>query len=138
MVEGPLLSLLLAMTGLAWALGLPAQLMNQPPLPMGLSSEQKQLVELLKRPDPGPDDFADTGRVLWERTAYEGVMFDDSWPHEVVNRSREARVVLIVDVPRPLPLVPRLVNHFVLWGLAAPSYAKKVVNLAERYSGDLL
>jgi len=51
----------------------------------------------------------------------EGVMFDDSWPHEVVNRSREPRVVLVVDLPRPLPLVPRLVNNFMLWGVAAPS-----------------
>ncbi len=67
----------------------------------------------------------------------EGVIFDDSWPHEVVNHSREPRVVLIVDIPRPLPLVPRLVNGFVLWGLAAPLYGKNVVAKAERYSGDL-
>jgi aspartate beta-hydroxylase len=68
----------------------------------------------------------------------EGVLFDDSWPHEVVNHSREARVVLIVDVARPLPLVPRLVNKFVLWGLAAPTYANKVIDKANNYSGDLL
>jgi aspartate beta-hydroxylase/beta-hydroxylase len=68
----------------------------------------------------------------------EGVLFDDSWPHEVINRSREPRVVLIVDVPRPLPLVPKLVNNFVLWGMAAPLYGKKVIGKAERYGGDLL
>jgi len=68
----------------------------------------------------------------------EGVLFDDSWPHEVVNRSREPRVVLIVDLPRPLPLVPRLVNNLVLWGVMAPSYAKKVIGSANAYSGDLL
>lgn len=68
----------------------------------------------------------------------EGVMFDDSWPHEVVNHATEPRVVLIVDVPRPLPLLPRLINHFVLWGLAAPLYGKKVIAKVDRYSGDLL
>jgi aspartate beta-hydroxylase len=68
----------------------------------------------------------------------EGVLFDDSWPHEVINEAREPRVVLIVDVPRPLPLLPRLVNNFVLWGVAAPLYGKKVVQKAERYRGDLL
>jgi aspartate beta-hydroxylase/beta-hydroxylase len=68
----------------------------------------------------------------------EGVMFDDSWEHEVVNHATEPRVVLIVDVPRPLPLLPRLVNNFVLWGLAAPLYGKKVVAKADRYNGDLL
>lgn len=68
----------------------------------------------------------------------ESVMFDDSWPHEVVNHSKQYRVVLIVDVPRPLPWLPRMVNHFVLWGLAAPAYANKVINKANSYSGDLL
>ncbi|MEO5733944.1 MAG: aspartyl/asparaginyl beta-hydroxylase domain-containing protein [Rubrivivax sp.] len=68
----------------------------------------------------------------------EAVMFDDSWPHEVVNHSKQARVVLIVDVPRPMPWLPRLVNNLVLWGLAAPTYAKKVVAKADGYSGDLM
>jgi aspartate beta-hydroxylase/beta-hydroxylase len=68
----------------------------------------------------------------------EGVLFDDSWPHEVINRSREPRVVLIVDVPRPLPLVPRLVNGAVLWGFAAPAYAKSVIGKVDQYSGDLV
>jgi len=44
----------------------------------------------------------------------EGVLFDDSWPHEVINHSRKPRVVLFVDVPCALPLVPRLVNHAAL------------------------
>jgi hypothetical protein len=34
----------------------------------------------------------------------------------VINRSAAPRVVLIVNVPRPLPLVPRLINAAVLWG----------------------
>ena len=67
----------------------------------------------------------------------EGVLFDDSWPHEVVNRSKEARAVLIVDVPRPLPLLPRLVNNVVLWGMAAPLYGKKVAAKARDYHDDL-
>lgn len=68
----------------------------------------------------------------------EGVMFDDTWPHEVINDSSEARCVLIVDVPRPLPLLPRLVNNFVLWGMAAPLYGKKVVEKISYYHDDLL
>lgn len=66
----------------------------------------------------------------------EGMMFDDSWPHEVINPSNEPRVVLIVDVPRPFPLVPRMVNRTVLWGLAAPLYGRKVVRRAAVYSGQ--
>jgi aspartyl/asparaginyl beta-hydroxylase (cupin superfamily) len=33
----------------------------------------------------------------------EGVLFDDSWEHEVYNRSGGDRVVLIVDIRRPMP-----------------------------------
>jgi aspartate beta-hydroxylase/beta-hydroxylase len=68
----------------------------------------------------------------------EGVMFDDSWPHEVINRSSEPRIVLIVDIPRPLPWAPRLVNNMMLWGLAAPLYASKVVAKSDAYTGDLV
>jgi aspartyl/asparaginyl beta-hydroxylase (cupin superfamily) len=33
----------------------------------------------------------------------ESVLFDDSWEHEVYNQSRGDRVVLIVDIRRPMP-----------------------------------
>jgi len=91
----------------------------------------------LRVPQDHPPLIRVAGReYVWKEG--EGVMFDDSWPHEVVNHSREPRVVLIVDVPRPMPLVPRLVNNFVLWGVAGPSYARKVIDKVDRYSGDLL
>lgn len=62
----------------------------------------------------------------------EGVLFDDSWPHEVENHSSEPRVVLIVDVPRPLPRLPDLVNRTILYGAAGPLYGRKVINQVER------
>jgi aspartyl/asparaginyl beta-hydroxylase (cupin superfamily) len=67
----------------------------------------------------------------------ESGLFDDSWPHEVVNHSSEPRGVLIIDIPRPLPLLPRLVNNTILWGFAAPTYGKKVTEKVNNYSGDL-
>ena len=88
-------------------------------------------------PKDDPPQIRVAGRpYVWKEG--EGVMFDDSWPHEVVNHSREPRVVLIVDVPRPLPLLPRLVNDFVLWRVTAPSYASKVIGKVDSYSGDLV
>jgi aspartyl/asparaginyl beta-hydroxylase (cupin superfamily) len=43
----------------------------------------------------------------------EGVLFDDSWNHEVINNASESRVVLLVDVLRPMP---RLISFFnILW-----------------------
>ncbi len=36
----------------------------------------------------------------------EGVLFDDTWDHEVFNESDFIRVVLVVDVLRPMPRIP--------------------------------
>ena len=66
----------------------------------------------------------------------EGVIFDDSWPHEVENHSCEPRVVLIVDVRRPLPPLADWVNRAVLRMIAAPFYGRTVVRRARRYSGE--
>lgn len=62
----------------------------------------------------------------------EGVVFDDSWPHEVINHASEPRVVLIVDIPRPLPRIPALVNRAILQGAAGPLYGRKVIQRVER------
>lgn len=91
----------------------------------------------LRVPAANPPQIRVAGRPYTWREG-ESVLFDDSWPHAVVNAASEPRVVLIVDVPRPLPLLPRLVNHLVLWGLAAPLYGRKVVEKADRYGGDLM
>ncbi len=66
----------------------------------------------------------------------EGAVFDDSWPHEVENHCRELRVVLIVDVRRPLPLIPDLVNRAVLYGVAAPLYGRAVIKRARRHAAS--
>lgn len=41
----------------------------------------------------------------------ESVLFDDSWNHEVINNCAERRVVLIVDVLRPMPRRQHLANR---------------------------
>lgn len=43
----------------------------------------------------------------------ESVVFDDSWEHQVYNEADDLRVVLIVDVLRPMPAVPRALNRLV-------------------------
>jgi aspartate beta-hydroxylase/beta-hydroxylase len=43
-----------------------------------------------------------------------GVLFDDSWDHEVINQSDSDRVVLIVDIRRPMPQPFDALNRFVI------------------------
>lgn len=40
------------------------------------------------------------------------ILFDDSWSHEVINHASDIRVVLIVDVLRPMPWPYRVLNLF--------------------------
>jgi aspartyl/asparaginyl beta-hydroxylase (cupin superfamily) len=64
----------------------------------------------------------------------EAVLFDDSWPHSVVNSSSETRAVLIVDVRRPLPAVPDLVNRFLLDGIGRHTYGRHIARKAELFA----
>jgi aspartyl/asparaginyl beta-hydroxylase (cupin superfamily) len=50
-------------------------------------------------------------RYTWK--VGESLLFDDSLEHEVFNESDDVRVVLIVDVMRPLPLPLHLLNDAV-------------------------
>jgi aspartyl/asparaginyl beta-hydroxylase (cupin superfamily) len=69
---------------------------------------------------------------VWK--AGEGVLFDDSWPHSVVNDSPEMRAVLIIDVRRPLPFFPRQVNRFITNVVARHTYGRKVARKAEEFA----
>jgi aspartyl/asparaginyl beta-hydroxylase (cupin superfamily) len=64
----------------------------------------------------------------------EAVLFDDSWPHSVVNNSPELRAVLIVDVRRPLPASADLVNGFVTNVIGRYAYGRAVARKAEKFA----
>jgi aspartate beta-hydroxylase/beta-hydroxylase len=81
-------------------------------------------------PERNPPQLIVNGQPYTWRTG-EAVLFDDSWPHEVVNRSDGLRAVLIVDVLRPLPPLPAAVNRFVTQSLMRPLYARAVARKAE-------
>lgn len=57
----------------------------------------------------------------------EAVMFDDSWPHEVVNNCSDFRAVLIIDVLRPMPIWPQMLNRFITNVVAKYTYGRSVI-----------
>ena len=63
----------------------------------------------------------------------EAVLFDDSWPHEVKNNSDDYRAVLIIDVLRPMPSLPTLINKFAASFIAKHTYGRKVIKRANQY-----
>jgi aspartyl/asparaginyl beta-hydroxylase (cupin superfamily) len=86
----------------------------------------------LKVPRVKPPSLIVKGqRHVWKEG--EAVLFDDSWPHAVENHSPESRAVLIIDVMRPLPLVPRQINRFFMW-VARHTYGKKVAKKVQEFA----
>lgn len=57
----------------------------------------------------------------------EDVLFDDSWDHEVVNVAKEKRVILIVDILRPMPPLPAAFNRWLVRRVIHPLYARKLI-----------
>jgi aspartyl/asparaginyl beta-hydroxylase (cupin superfamily) len=85
----------------------------------------------IPRHDP-PKLVVNARDYIWKEG--EAVLFDDSWPHSVENRSRSARAVLVVDVMRPMPWLPSLVNRFVTGVVARHTYGRKVARKAEEFA----
>ena len=69
----------------------------------------------------------------WEEG--RSILFDDSWEHEVVNKSDDLRVVLIADVLRPMPFPLHAANWLItrLW-MRNTEVAKRVMDNIEKYS----
>src|SRR6202050_5629870 len=70
----------------------------------------------------------------WEEG--KSMIFDDSHPHEVWNDCDSQRIVLFVDVERPLPFPLAAINRAIIWIIArSPSIAEpidRIRNYADR------
>jgi aspartate beta-hydroxylase len=69
---------------------------------------------------------------LWKEG--EAVLFDDSWPHEVINNSNELRAVLIVDVLRLLPFTGDIINRCMINVIGRYFYGRPVARKAEAFA----
>lgn len=63
--------------------------------------------------------------VCWEEGS--AVVFDDCFPHEVWNDTDETRVVLLIDVPRPMRFRGRALLTMMMGALARTYYAKEPI-----------
>lgn len=58
----------------------------------------------------------------------EGVLFCDAWDHEVYNNCDEVRVVLMVDILRPMRWFADRLNRFITNTVIRNGYARKIGN----------
>jgi aspartate beta-hydroxylase len=85
----------------------------------------------LQVPADNPPKLVVAGQdYVWKEG--EAVLFDDSHMHEVVNHSSGTRAVLIVDVMRPMPFMPTLLNRFVTNVVARHTYGRSVMKRINR------
>jgi ornithine lipid ester-linked acyl 2-hydroxylase len=72
---------------------------------------------------PGPEGSCRIRVGNDVRTWKEGksLIFDDSHPHEVWNECDAYRVVLFVDLVRPLPFPLSLANRLIIWAISKTS-----------------
>ena len=82
--------------------------------------------------DKPPKIIVNGQDYVWQEG--EAVMFDDSWPHAVVNNAEELRAVLIVDVLRPLPFTGDVVNRLVTNVIGRYFYGRPVARKAEAFA----
>jgi aspartate beta-hydroxylase/beta-hydroxylase len=61
------------------------------------------------------------------------VIFDDTWNHEVLNQCTEDRVVLIVDVLRPMSPAWNVVNRVFTRGLVRTAYTSGVLKNLDKF-----
>ena len=85
----------------------------------------------IKVPEMNPPSIRirDT-KYVWQEG--ESILFDDSWDHEVYNESGGDRVVLIVDILRPMPWYGHILN-LVFVQLYGKRYGKRVARRARDF-----
>ena len=66
----------------------------------------------------------DSERVHWREG--EGILFDDTFRHEVRNDTPDYRVILLVQVARPMAAPWRWLPDLFLWGIKRSAFVSKV------------
>ena len=56
----------------------------------------------------------------------EGIIFDDNYLHDAANESKEVRVVLWLDMRRPMPFYASIFNKLVLWFVGRDASVEKI------------
>ncbi len=61
-------------------------------------------------------------KVYWENGKW--IVFDDSYRHEVENNTEETRIILLIQVKRPMRALGTVLNNATLWGIRRSSFVQ--------------
>lgn len=79
----------------------------------------------LRVPEPAHACWIDVAGERRHWTEGCSLLFDDSFTHSAANDTQGIRVVLFLDVPRPLPRAIALLNRVVIALMSATSFARR-------------
>ena len=83
----------------------------------------------LKVPKANPPALHINGQKhVWQEG--KAILFDETFCHEVVNKAEETRVILVVDVLRPMPPLAHFINRVIAYGAARYVYAKGILGVS--------
>jgi aspartyl/asparaginyl beta-hydroxylase (cupin superfamily) len=88
-------------------------------------------------PEPAPDCRIRVGDEIRHWTEGSSLLFDDTYDHEVWNDTAGQRVVLFLDVVRPLTGVARALNAVLLWVIAHSPLIRDARRRQARWTADV-
>ncbi|WP_156678522.1 aspartyl/asparaginyl beta-hydroxylase domain-containing protein [Sphingomonas profundi] len=72
--------------------------------------------------------------VSWEENRI--LLFDDCFDHEVLNETDETRIVLLVQVKRPVRLLGRIIGGLFLWGVKHSRFVQDARKGVQNWTPD--
>lgn len=83
-----------------------------------------------------PGDGSECGIQIGDDVAYwqegKSLLFDDSHLHAAWNKSNERRVVLFVDIERPLPFPLKYLNRLIIQVIGDSKYVRNIIKNANQ------
>jgi beta-hydroxylase len=87
----------------------------------------------LKIPEPASACGITVGGITAHWAEGQSLVFDDTYLHEAWNKTEEDRVVLFVDIVRPLDFPYSVLNQAILWAISRSSVARNAKNAHEEW-----
>lgn len=80
----------------------------------------------VKVPSPSTSCGIKVGGQVENWSEGAGMFFDDTYPHEAWNESDQHRVVLFLDVVRPMQAPYSWLNSFVIWAIGRSDFVREI------------
>ena len=86
----------------------------------------------LKIPKDRENCYIEVDDVKYHWREGGGLVFDDTYKHSVFNNTDEPRIILFIDIVRPMNYPMKKINSFLLENVSFVSFIKDVNNNAEK------